>query len=215
MGASDPATGIGADPPTATGMQRPAAASTPAQRARRERIVRAAQALLEERPYDQIQIRDISEKADVALGTLYRYFPSKELLFAHVLLEWSASFDVALRQRHGETASDADRLRQALRRAAGAFERYENFFALIDLLEVSKDPEVMATFTAYRSRFTDALTQVLVDTDPDDVEVLTELVSSLLGSLLRDWSQGQHSMTAVTRRIDRAVDIVFDGVRSR
>lgn len=171
--------------------------------------------LLEERPYDQIQIRDISEKADVALGTLYRYFPSKELLFAHVLLEWSASFDVALRQRHGETASDADRLRQALRRAAGAFERYENFFALIDLLEVSKDPEVMATFTAYRSRFTDALTQVLVDTDPDDVEVLTELVSSLLGSLLRDWSQGQHSMTAVTRRIDRAVDIVFDGVRSR
>jgi len=215
MGGSDAPTGPDLDGVTAGIVTRSAAANTPAQRARRERIVRAAQELLEERPYDEIQIRDISERADVALGTLYRYFPSKELLFAHVLLDWSANFDGALRRRRPQTQSDAERLRLALRRAASAFERYENFFALIDLLEVSKDPEVVATFTEYRSRFTEALTHVLTETDPDDLDVLTEIVSSLLGSLLRDWSQGNHSMRAVTMRIDRAVDIVFSGVRPR
>lgn len=215
MGGSDAPDQPGQDPAGIGGGTRPAAASTPAQRARREAIVRAAQGLLEERPYDQIQIRDISERAGVALGTLYRYFPSKELLFAHVLLDWSANFDGALRQRRTQTHSDAERLRLALRRAASAFERYENYFALIDLLEVSKDPAVVATFAEYRSRFTDALTHVLTETDPDDLDVLTEIVSSLLGSLLRDWAQGNHSMRAVTTRIDRAVDIVFSGARPR
>ena len=69
------------------------AARTPSQVARRDRIIRAATELLEEREYERIQIRHVAEAASVALGTLYRYFPSKEQLYAEVLLTWSESFE--------------------------------------------------------------------------------------------------------------------------
>lgn len=47
------------------------------QRARRERILDAAVALATEGGYEAVQMREVAEHADVALGTLYRYFPSK------------------------------------------------------------------------------------------------------------------------------------------
>jgi TetR/AcrR family transcriptional regulator, cholesterol catabolism regulator len=47
------------------------------QRARRERILDAAVELAAEGGYEAVQMREVAERADVALGTLYRYFPSK------------------------------------------------------------------------------------------------------------------------------------------
>jgi TetR/AcrR family transcriptional regulator, cholesterol catabolism regulator len=55
-----------------------AARAIPAsQLARRERILDAAVELASEGGYDAVQMREVAERADVALGTLYRYFPSK------------------------------------------------------------------------------------------------------------------------------------------
>ena len=60
----------------------PLASLPPAQRKRWDQIVRAALELLEDGEYDQIQVRDVAKRADVALGTLYRYFASKEHLLS-------------------------------------------------------------------------------------------------------------------------------------
>src|SRR5881227_2236162 len=55
------------------------------QLARRERILDAAMELAAEGGYDAVQMREVAERADVALGTVYRYFPSKvHLLVAAV-----------------------------------------------------------------------------------------------------------------------------------
>src|SRR5437762_2274663 len=48
-----------------------------AQRDRRKRIIDATIALASKGGYDAVQMRTVAERADVALGTLYRYFPSK------------------------------------------------------------------------------------------------------------------------------------------
>ncbi|HTR71541.1 MAG TPA: TetR family transcriptional regulator [Mycobacteriales bacterium] len=55
------------------------------QLARRERILDAAIALASEGGYDAVQMREVAERADVALGTLYRYFPSKVHLLVSAL----------------------------------------------------------------------------------------------------------------------------------
>jgi AcrR family transcriptional regulator len=47
------------------------------QLARRERILDAAVALATDGGWDAVQMRAVADSADVALGTLYRYFPSK------------------------------------------------------------------------------------------------------------------------------------------
>src|SRR5246500_5702240 len=48
-----------------------------AQRERRKRILDATLGLASKGGYDAVQMRTVAERADVALGTLYRYFPSK------------------------------------------------------------------------------------------------------------------------------------------
>lgn len=48
-----------------------------AQRDRRRRILDATIELASKGGFDAVQMRAVAEKADVALGTLYRYFPSK------------------------------------------------------------------------------------------------------------------------------------------
>jgi AcrR family transcriptional regulator len=56
-----------------------------AQIARRERILDAAMELASEGGYDAVQMREVAERAEVALGTLYRYFPSKVHLLVSAL----------------------------------------------------------------------------------------------------------------------------------
>src|SRR5919197_2372650 len=48
-----------------------------AQRDRRKRILDATIALASKGGFEAVQMRAVAERADVALGTLYRYFPSK------------------------------------------------------------------------------------------------------------------------------------------
>jgi AcrR family transcriptional regulator len=55
------------------------------QQARRERILDAASELATEGGWDAVQMREVAERAEVALGTLYRYFPSKVHLLVSAL----------------------------------------------------------------------------------------------------------------------------------
>ena len=51
--------------------------SSAAQRERRQRILDATLALASKGGYEAVQMRAVADRAGVALGTLYRYFPSK------------------------------------------------------------------------------------------------------------------------------------------
>jgi TetR/AcrR family transcriptional regulator, cholesterol catabolism regulator len=56
-----------------------------AQRERHKRILDATLALASKGGYEAVQMRAVAERADVALGTLYRYFPSKIHLLVSAL----------------------------------------------------------------------------------------------------------------------------------
>lgn len=68
--------------PRITEARVPAAPTSERQAARWERMLEAAAALGAETPYELVQMQEIAKAADVAVGTLYRYFPSKAQLFA-------------------------------------------------------------------------------------------------------------------------------------
>jgi len=94
------------------------------QQERRDRIVRAAISLLEHGgEYDAIQMRDVAREAGVALGTVYRYFTSKEHLYAAALLEWADNFPPREQSKRAGGRSDEAQLRALMRRAVRAFER--------------------------------------------------------------------------------------------
>jgi AcrR family transcriptional regulator len=63
-----------------------AAPSSLGQKARHRRILCAAFQLAEVNDLDQVQMQDVAKEAQVAIATLYRYFPSKTHLFVALLL---------------------------------------------------------------------------------------------------------------------------------
>jgi AcrR family transcriptional regulator len=115
-------------------------------RERRKRIVEAALASLEEQDYEQIRINEVAQRADVALGTLYRYFTSKEALYAVVLQEWLAHLGT-----EGFTPGvglPKERIRTRVHAVINAFEQQPRFFKLLMLLYSSNDPDVDPIRTA-------------------------------------------------------------------
>ena len=70
-----------------------------AQRDRRRRILDATVALASKGGFDAVQMRAVAEQADVALGTLYRYFPSKIHLLVSALARQFEETEAALGRR--------------------------------------------------------------------------------------------------------------------
>ncbi|MBZ6102121.1 TetR family transcriptional regulator [Streptomyces olivaceus] len=103
---------------------RPAAPPlTERQRERRRRILRATARLAGRGGYEAVQMREVAESSQVALGTLYRYFPSKVHLLVATMQDRLERLHDTLRESPptGETA--ADRVAQTLMRAFGALQR--------------------------------------------------------------------------------------------
>ena len=74
-----------ADGPPGSGLR-------PAQRARYDRIIASAKELATEGGYDAVQMRAVAERSGVALGTVYRYFPSKNHLLVVATLQMFEQF---------------------------------------------------------------------------------------------------------------------------
>jgi AcrR family transcriptional regulator len=62
----------------------PATPKTPSQRQRYERMLAEASALLSAGGVDNLQMKDMPQRAEVSLATLYRYFPTKNHLMLAV-----------------------------------------------------------------------------------------------------------------------------------
>ena len=194
---------------------RPPKALSSSQHARWERILKAAVQLLIERDYEQIQMRQVAEASEVALATLYRYFPSKEQLYASAMVAWGDSFDTKVRAQSRTANTDAARLRSALHRTIKAYERSPNFYRLTATLEVAADPAAREVFYSYTERFFRLLADVLEDTNEQDAKTAVLVSVSVLGALLRRWSLGELPVRRVYEQIDETVSLIFGQPRQR
>ncbi|MCP2310625.1 TetR family transcriptional regulator [Kitasatospora paracochleata] len=96
---------------------------TPRQAERRRRILRASTTLAARGGYEAVQMREVAEDAGVALGTLYRYFPSKVHLLVAVMRVQLLQLQEQVR-RHPPTGEEpAARVAEALTNAFHALQR--------------------------------------------------------------------------------------------
>lgn len=87
------------------------------QAARRRRVLDAALQLAADGGFDAVQMRDVAAAADVALGTVYRYFSSKERLLLEAMAEQQADLRRYLEVHPPQQATAAERVTAVLRRA--------------------------------------------------------------------------------------------------
>lgn len=179
------------------------------QQERRSRIVAAAIDLLTTGEYDAIQMRDVAERAGVALATIYRYFTSKEHLYAAALVEWSADYPTRGRAGRPTGGTPEERLRVLMRRAVRAFERYPQMMRAEIVLESSHDANARALFQRFGSQNSEALLDALDGIDPERAQAIVDVANAVLSTRLRSWALGRATIRDVDRAVQQAIDLLF------
>lgn len=76
----------------------------------RENILKESKRILKTESYDKLTVRRVAKACGVAVGTVYNYFPSKEMLTAGVMLDdWQRSLE-QMRQVSAEASSSMEGL---------------------------------------------------------------------------------------------------------
>ncbi|MFJ2212606.1 TetR family transcriptional regulator [Streptomyces sp. NPDC101062] len=99
------------------------AALTERQEARRRRILDATTRLACRGGFDAVQMRGVAEEAEVALGTLYRYFPSKVHLLVATMQDQLDGLHATLRRRPPAGDTPSERVAGTLLRAFRSLQR--------------------------------------------------------------------------------------------
>ncbi|MFD4526860.1 TetR family transcriptional regulator [Streptomyces sp. NPDC058470] len=96
---------------------------TERQEARRRRILHASAQLASRGGFDAVQMREVAESSQVALGTLYRYFPSKVHLLVATMQDQLEHMHGTLRKKPPSGDTAAERVAETLMRAFRALQR--------------------------------------------------------------------------------------------
>jgi AcrR family transcriptional regulator len=124
----------------------------------RERLLAAAQELIEDGGYGAASVVAIAERAGVAAGTLYRHFPSKEELFVEVFRSVCEREELAMRAAAAslpESTAAVERLQTVL--ATFARRALRNRRLAWALIAEPVDPRVDAERIAYRARYAELI----------------------------------------------------------
>lgn len=181
---------------------------TPRQRDRRERLLQAGLDLLATDDYEQVQVKDIADRAGVSLGTLYNYFFSKERFFAEVLVRWADNLPTNVRRRPPAQTAPDERLKDTIHRALRAFEKQPQMARLVNILSMSADPMAGEILTRMDRSTTDAYLQALVGIDAQTARRMVEVVQTVFAVELREWSLGRKTMREAHDRLDSAIELV-------
>jgi TetR/AcrR family transcriptional regulator, cholesterol catabolism regulator len=179
------------------------------QAARRQHLLDAALALLEERDYERISVREVAEAAGVALATLYHYFPSKDSLFAEALVQWASTLGTDVTRRPLAGTTPAQRLEAALLRAARAFERRPQLARLLNRFEISDEPAAHDVLVRLDSTTSDVYLDLLHDMPRDEALLVVHVLDAVFDGALRGWSVGRWSAADMRRRISDGVGVLL------
>lgn len=184
-------------------------ALTRAQQARRQRVIDAAMALGIEGGYDAVQMRDVAARADVAMGTVYRYFTSKDHLLAAALVHWVELLDRRLAQVPPRGDSAAARVVDALDRALRAMGRQPRLVAAVFATLASPDPAAVECQQQIAAVMDRIIGRAAGQPQPVDFADRSRMIGHVWYSSLVGWVNGWRDMGRVHDELAVAVRLLL------
>ena len=178
--------------------------------ARRQRIVRAALRALANSDYDQVRISEVARDSGVALGTLYRYFASKEHLFAAVFVEWQAALKKKLEKEPPRGGTEAERLRDVFHRTIRAFQLQPQFYRVVMILNATTDAYAADLYQSVSSQFQDTVQTAFAGPFDDDHAAILGTVNAVLDGSLRSWVMNRLTIQDVYHNVDAAIRLIYE-----
>jgi AcrR family transcriptional regulator len=180
------------------------------QLARRQRIVRTALRALANSDYDQVKISEVARDSGVALGTLYRYFASKEHLFAAAFVEWQGALKKKLEKERPRGESEAERLRDVFHQTIRAFQLQPQFYRVVMMLNATTDTYAADLYQSVTSQFHDTVQMALSGPFDADHEAIFGTVNSVLDGSLRSWVMNRATIGDVYANVDNAIRLIYE-----
>ncbi len=183
-----------------------------AQRDRRRRILDATIELASRGGFDAVQMRAVAERADVALGTLYRYFPSKIHLLVSALAGRVEAADQALRGRAVTGDDEAERVIGVLRRVTRGLQGDEKLTEALTRAFMFADSSVQTEIDRVGMLLTTMLTRAMRpeadEVTAEDVQVARVIGDVWLSSLMT-WVTGRSSAKETADHMEYAVRLIL------
>jgi len=204
----------------------PVAKLVASQLRRMRRIVDAAVELAEQGGFDAVRLRDVAERSDVALGTLYKYFRGKEDILLFAFHEGLTRLEQNLFERPVTGATPLERVTDFFRRATrGLLQNPQLGGALVRAMS-GGDRETAVQIAGSNQRISRMLVAALRD-QPVDPETRLEafvtnanereLADALIGvwfAALIGWVIGNEPDTdTIAARMNVAARLMLEGPR--
>ena len=190
-------------------------AGSAAQRDRRKRILDATFDLAREGGFDAVQMRAVAEQADVALGTLYRYFPSKIHLLVSALDRQFEDAQARLQVREIPGDTPAERVLYVLKRLTRGMQGDPKLTEALTRAFMFADASVANEIHTVGMSMTSIVTHAMHGTAPDadsiteeDV-VLARVIGDVWLSALMAWVTGRSSAPETAAHMETAVRLIL------
>ena len=181
-----------------------------AQRERRKRILDATLALASKGGYDAVQMRTVAERADVALGTLYRYFPSKIHLLVGALTQEFEQLQEKLDRKPIPGETPADRMVYVLSRVTRNMQRDPMLTEAMTRAFMFADPSAATEVNTVARQMARMFTKAMHDGEPsaDDIAIARVIGDVWLSNLVA-WVTRRASADDVSGHLELAARLLL------
>ena len=184
--------------------------SSAAQRERRQRILDATLALASKGGYDAVQMRAVAERAGVALGPLYRYFPSKIHLLVSGLAQEFERDQEKLDRTPIPGDTPYDRTIYVLGRITRKMQREPMLTEAMTRAFMFADPSAAAEVAAVARLMERMLTRAMHDGEPSADDAATaRVIGDVWLSNLVAWVTRRASADDVSSHLELAVRLLL------
>lgn len=182
--------------------------SSNAQKERRKRILDATLTLASKGGYEAVQMRAVAERADVAVGTLYRYFPSKVHLLVSALGREFARIEGRGKIPPGH--SPLERMHLILSLITKAMQRDPLLTEAMTRAFMFADASAAAEVDQVGKLMDRLFAKAMNEGEPTEEELaVARVISDVWLSNLVAWLTRRSSATDVARRLELTVDLLL------
>jgi len=193
----------------------PVEAMTSRQLVRRAQLIEAVIDLVREVGPGVIQMRDVAERSGIALGTVYRYFSSKEHLLAVALCDWQERLTRRmLMPRAGDEAEISEDLTERvlsfIRKEIRGFARNPRIAELMVQVTLSSDPYARDAIARMGVSNDQVMDKLLEGVAPERADTIKTALGAVLMNGLTYWVTGRITVADLTHQVESVTRLVLE-----
>lgn len=174
-------------------------------------MVAAAVELAGEGGYDAVQMRDVAARAEVALGTLYRQYASKDQLLLAALADQAGTLRARLAQRPPRGAGPADRVAEVLERATRALTRRPHLTTAMVTALSSREPDAAEAKHSVEEILHTIIAGAIDGAEVADFDGVLRVLGYVWLSVLNAWVGGMLDGEQMSTDLATAAHLLLDG----